>query len=348
MCDLRACIGEICRRGTLGREGARAAMDRLVSGEVSEIQAAALLGALEARGVDEDELVGFAESLREHAIGIEIGRGPLVDTCGTGGDRLGTFNFSTAAALVAAGAGAAVAKHGNRAVSSRSGSADVLEALGVAADAPPETVRRAVEETGFGFLFAPRFHPAMRHVAPVRRALGVRTVFNLLGPLANPANVTRQVVGVPDVDLVPVFARVLLALGAERAMVVHGEDGMDELSPAAPTCVAHVHAGRGISAETVTPEDAGLARSVPGALLGGDAAHNARLLEGVLEGEDGPLADGTVLNAAAALVVAGRASTIRDGVAQARESIRSGRALGVLGKLRGLNGGSAARRELAS
>ncbi len=348
MPELRASIDRVCRGETLGRQGARSAMDALVSGEASEIHAAAFLGALQARGPDEDELIGFSQSLRAHAIRIAIARAPLVDTCGTGGDGLGTFNFSTAAALVAAGAGAAVAKHGNRAVSSRSGSADVLEALGVVADAPPETVRRSVEETGFGFLFAPRFQPAMRHVAPVRRELGVRTVFNLLGPLANPAGVLRQVVGVYDEALVPVLARVLAGLGAERAMVVHGEDGMDEVSLAAPTRVAHVDAGRGIWMETLTPEDAGLRRAGLPARRGGDAAANARLLEEVLAGRDGPLADGTCLNAAAVLVVEGCVSTIREGIAAARDTIASGRALDVLAKLRRLRDAEGTREELAS
>jgi anthranilate phosphoribosyltransferase len=348
MADLGDSIDKVCHKETLGREGAKAAMDHLVSGDASEIQAAAFLGALGARGVDENELVGFAESLRAHALGIEIGREPLVDTCGTGGDGLRTFNFSTAAALVAAGAGAAVAKHGNRAVSSRSGSADVLEALGIATDASAEDVRRSVEETGFGFLFAPRFHPAMRHIAPVRSALGVRTVFNLLGPLANPAGVKRQVVGVYDGALVPILARVLATLGAERAMVVHGEDGMDELSPAFPTRIAHVDAARGIWLETVAPEEVGLRRTSASGLAGGDARRNARLLEDVLEGREGPLADGTSLNAGAALLVAGQVSTLRDGVAAARESIASGRALEVVRKLRLLCSGEIPRAERAS
>jgi len=226
--------------GFLTREQARAAMSFLMSGTAAPAQVGALLAALQTRGHCADELAGFAEAMRDHATTVAVDRTPLVDTCGTGGDGLHTFNFSTAAALVAAGAGVAVAKHGNRAVSSRSGSADVLEALGVDVTTEPDQATSDVERIGFGFFFAPRYHPAMRHVAPVRRALGVRTVFNLLGPLANPARVRRQVVGVYGVAVARMYAEVLARLGVERALVVHGDDGMDELTLAGPTTVHDV------------------------------------------------------------------------------------------------------------
>ena len=321
------------RGESLGSEGARGAMDLIMSGEAGDIPTAAFLGALGPRALGAQELAGFARSLLSRAVRVELPKSPLVDTCGTGGDGLGSFNFSTAAALVAAGAGAAVAKHGNRAVSSRSGSADVLEALGVSVDAPPETALRCCQETGFAFLFAPRYHPAMKIVAPLRKALGVRTVFNLLGPLVNPAGVRRQVVGVYDRALLKTYAEVLRELGAERALVVRGEDGLDELTLTGPTAIWHLEEGR-LREETVFPEDAGIGRADPFSLRGGDAAQNARLMEGVLEGRPGPFLDGTLLNAAAALIAAGLAHGWKDGVALARESIRSGKAMAVLSGLR--------------
>jgi len=318
----------------LGRPGARAAMDHLVSGETEAASISAFLLAIEARGVDASELAGFAESLRAQAVTVEVAREPLIDTCGTGGDGLHTFNISTAAAFVAAGAGAAAAKHGNRASSSRCGSADVLEALGVLVEDEPESVARSVEETGFGFFYAPRYHPAMRHVSAVRKALKVRTVFNLLGPLVNPALVRRQVVGIYDGSLLEIYARVLLDLGAESVMVVRGEDGMDELSLTGRTVVCRAERGKEIRSELLSPEDAGLMRASAGALRGGDAAQNAGLFIEVLEGRPGPMLDATLYNAGAAILVAGLARTIKEGVAAARESVASGRARKVLENLR--------------
>lgn len=337
MADFQGLLAAVCQGRALSRPDAREAMDLLVSGTVPEAQAAAFLGALQARGARAEELMGFAQSLRAQAVTAEVRRRPLIDTCGTGGDGLHTFNISTAAALVAAGAGAAVAKHGNRAVSSRAGSADLLEAAGLAVDVPPARAARCVEETGFGFFFAPRCHPALRRLAPLRRALGVRTVFNLLGPLLNPADVRRQVVGIYDPALLETYAQVLAGLGAERVMVVHGAGGMDELSLSGPTRVCHWDAASGLRLETVQPEDAGLARAGAEALAGGDAAHNARLLAELLAGRPGPLLETVLFNAAAALLVAGSAADLKEGAALARQGVASGRAGQVLEAARRLS-----------
>ncbi|MFH2202657.1 MAG: anthranilate phosphoribosyltransferase [Elusimicrobiota bacterium] len=334
-------VEKLAGGGTLDRAEARALMERLTSGAEEKEAIKSLLLALNTRTRTVDELAGLAEGMRARAVPLKITREPLIDTCGTGGDGLQTFNISTAAALVAAGAGAAVAKHGNRSVSSKSGSADVLESLGVRIDAPPGEARRSIEETGFGFLFAPVFHPAMRHVAPARRELGVRTVFNLLGPLCNPARVRRQVVGLYDADLLETYARVLLRLGAQRVLVVHGEDGMDEMSLAAPTRVCFADASDGLRLETVTPEDAGLTRCAAEDLRGGDAAENARLMEGVLEGRPGPLLEATLYNAGAALTAAGMSRSIKEGTAAARDSVRAGKARDVLDALRARAGDAA-------
>lgn len=327
-------LAVVTKGGTLDRAGAREAMFHLVSEATPDADITAFLNALRGRAPHEEELVGFATALREKAVRVPTKRTPLVDTCGTGGDGLHTFNLSTAAAFAAAGAGAAVAKHGNRSVSSRSGSADVLEALGAPIDVGPEAAARALETTGFAFLMAPRYHPAMKRVGPVRKSMGVRTVFNLLGPMVNPALVTRQVVGIYDPSLLETYAKVLLALGAERVMVVHSEDGMDELSLAVRTRVCHGSA-KGLSLEWVSPEDAGVTRSPLETLKGGDARENAAMMERVLSGEKGPLADGTALNAGAALVVAGLAGDLKEGVALARKSLGSGAAKNVLERLRG-------------
>lgn len=322
----------------LSAEDARRAMDLLMSGSATPGQIGAFLAALRVRGETEEELAGFARSMRAHAKAVAIDRRPLVDTCGTGGDGAGTFNISTAAALVAAGAGAAVAKHGNRSVSSKCGSADVLEALGVRSEVTPELANRCVSEAGVCFLFAPAFHPAMRHAAPVRKELGTRTVFNLLGPLANPAGATRHVLGVYDGRLVPTLARALARLGVEEAMVVAGTDGLDEISPFAPTRVAHLKGGR-VALLEVTPESAGLERQEPGSCKGGDAAENARILRRILEGEPGPAREAARLNAAAALLVSGLAKDLAAGVVLAGEAIDSGKALAALEGLKALTHG---------
>jgi len=317
-----------------------AAVGLVMRGEADPAQIAGLLVALRAKGETVDELVGAARAMRAHVVAVRPARDDLVDTAGTGGDGLGTFNISTTAALVAAACGAAVAKHGNRAASSRSGSADVLEALGVPISLTPEQAAAMIEMHGFGYLHAPDHHPAMRHAGPVRRSLGVRTVFNLLGPLTNPAGARRQVIGVYAAEWVEPMARALAALGCEHGMVVHGAPGIDELSPCGATTVATVRDG----AVTVTELDArelGIDLCAVADLAGGDPQRNAEITLAVLSGAPGPAADATALNAAAALVVAGRAADLGEGVEQAREALRSGAALATLSALR------AAGKELA-
>ncbi len=329
---IREAIERVLSGEHLDRDGARSVMDRLMSGEVAPVRIAALLTALRAKGETVDEIAGFAEAMRRRAEQVELATTDAVDTCGTGGDGGGTFNISTAAAFVTAGAGAVVAKHGNRAVSSRSGSADVLEALGVRLDLPPTRVGAVIDEVGLGFLFAPAHHPAMKHVAPVRRELGLRTVFNVLGPLTNPAGVKRQVIGVFATDLCEPLAKVLGELGAERAFVVHGADGLDEVSLTSPTQVAEL-AGGEVRVYDVAPVDFGLEPCAPEALDGGTPEENAVILKGVLSGDAGPRADAVLLNAAFALAAAGRADTPADGLVMARDAVASGAALGVLDRL---------------
>jgi anthranilate phosphoribosyltransferase len=330
-------ILEAVREGkTVGTDGARAAMEEIMSGAADAETVGALLLALNERGQDAEEIAGFAEGMRAKARSVRVSREPLVDTCGTGGDGLHTVNISTAAGLIAAGAGAACAKHGNRSVSSKCGSADVLEALGVPVDLSPEDAARAVEDTGFAFFFAPLYHPAMKHVAPIRKALGVRTVFNLLGPLANPAGVRRQVIGVYDGSLLDVYAATVGRLGAERSLVVRGEDGMDELTLSGKTYVRIVEAGKGIDSAEWTPEDAGLSRAPIEALRGGDARENGEALLRTLEGTPGAPLDAALYNAGAALYAAGLGADLKEGVALARESVESGKALAVLESQRAL------------
>jgi anthranilate phosphoribosyltransferase len=317
----------------LSESDAREAALALMTGDVPPAQAGGLLSALRARGEQGGEILGFARALREHASPFALEGDGLVDTCGTGGDGLGTFNVSTLAGLVAAACGARVAKHGNRAVSSRCGSADVLEALGVKIDAPPAVVARGIEASGFGFLFAPSYHPTLRQLAGLRRELGFRSVFNLAGPLANPARVKRQVVGVPDRAYLRPVAEALLALGHHHALVVHGEDGADEISLTGVTLVYEVKPGGLVSGE-IHPEDAGLAPCRPEDLAGGDAQENAKIANRALDGERGPAHDFVVMNAAAALMVAGRAASLREGAEQAREALLSRRARAVLETVR--------------
>ncbi len=307
----------------LAPEEAEAFFAACLRGEPTPAQVAAALTALRVRGETEVEIAACARAMRAAARPFDAG-GPVIDTCGTGGDGRHTYNISTAAAFVAAGGGLRVAKHGNRALSSRSGASDVLAELGVALEPSPERARRALDEAGVCFLHAPAYNPAMRHVTPVRAELGFRTVFNLLGPLANPAGARRQVVGVYDAAKVELLARVLGTLGAERVWVVHG-DGLDELTTAGETQVAEWRDGA-LTTFTVTPEQAGLLRVDAWALRGGDAAHNAAALRAVLDGRPGAYREITLLNAAAAFVVADRAETLADGVELAAESIGSGRA----------------------
>lgn len=304
---------------------ARAAMAALIGGGATDAQAGAFLAALKVRGETVDELVGFARATRAAAVAVKPKSKRLIDTCGTGGDGCGTFNISTTTAFVAAGAGAAVAKHGNRAVSSKSGSADVLEALGVRTDVPPRLAAECVDTAGVGFLFAPSLHPAFARLRGVRRELGARTVFNLLGPLSNPAGAKRQLLGVYSTELVRPLAEALKALGSEEAMVVASRDGLDELSLSAPSVVARLSKGR-VSVEELKPARLGLKKRPLSALRGGDAKRNAAIARSILHGRKGAPREVVVLNAAAALIVAGIARNWREGLAAANASLDSGRA----------------------
>jgi anthranilate phosphoribosyltransferase len=315
----------------LDRSQARSVMDVVMAGEATPVQVAGLLVALRARGETVDEMAGFVDSMRAHATPLELGVA-AIDTCGTGGDRANTFNISTAAALVAAGAGVKVAKHGNRAATSRCGSADVLEALGVTIALGPDGVRRCVEDAGIGFCFAPTFHPAMRHAGSARKELGVRTIFNVLGPLANPARVRRQALGVAAPALAPLMIRVLQELGHERALVFYGEDGLDELTTAAPSRIFELDGGS-VREFRLEPQELGLGRSTTGDLLGGTPPENAGILQGIFEGAKGPRRDVVLLNAAAAAVAAGRAKDFREGLALSAQSIDSGAAGQALDRL---------------
>jgi anthranilate phosphoribosyltransferase len=309
----------------LTRAEAREVMSSIMSGEATPAQMGGFLVALRFKGETAAEITGCAEAMREHVLAVKPKRDDLVDTAGTGGDNAHTLNISTAAALVAAAAGAAVAKHGNRAVSSSSGSADVLEALGFSLELPPERIERSIDELGFGFLFAPAHHPAMRHAAPVRRELATRTVFNVLGPLTNPAGARAQVVGVFAADLVPTIAQVLAQLGAEHAFVVHGAAGIDELSPAGPNVVAEVVRGQVIE-RTVDPLELGVRRCAPEELRGGTPDENAAAIRRVFEGADGGARDAILLNAAGAIAAAGRAADLREGLELARQAVSTGAA----------------------
>ncbi len=316
-------IALLCDGAHLTREQAARAMHLLMSGELSAAQTAALLIGLRMKGETAEEITGFAQIMREFAARVPVMRTPLVDTCGTGGDGAGTFNISTTTAFVVAGAGAAVAKHGNRAASSKCGSADVLEALGVNINLEPEQTGKCVDETGIGFLFARNLHSAMKHVAPVRMELRVRTVFNILGPLTNPAGADRQVVGVFNSQLAPTMAEALQELGAKHAFVVAGMDGLDELTLAGPSVVCEARGGV-VREYEVTPEALGLPLAATGVLLGGDADKNAAMLRAVLQGERGPCRDVVTLNAAPALVACGLAGDLKEGVERAAAAIDNG------------------------
>jgi anthranilate synthase/phosphoribosyltransferase len=315
-------LGKLARGERLTEDEAAQAMGTIMDGDATPAQIGALLAAMAARGETEDEVVGFARAMRARAVPLQS-KG-AVDTCGTGGDGAGTFNISTVASFVVAACGVPVAKHGNRSASGTCGSADVLEALGVRIDAPPATVQKALDEVGWSFLFAPKFHASTRHAALPRKEMGVRTAFNLLGPLTNPARPDGQVVGVPRAELAPFVARCLGRLGTKRAWVVNGS-GLDELTLAGPTAVAELDGGD-VRTFEVRPEDAGLASAPLEALRGGDPQANAAIAREVLSGAPGPKRDVVLLNAAAALVVAGRAPTLKDGVRQAAAAIDDGRA----------------------
>ena len=316
----------------LGRDEMHAVFSEMMDGRASDVQKSALLIALRMKGESADEITGAAMAMRERVTPLTVDRERIIDTCGTGGDGRGTFNVSTIAALVAAGAGASVAKHGNRAVSSSCGSADVLAELGVAIDLDAARMSEVLRRTGISFLFAPKLHPAMGAVAAIRRELGVRTIFNVLGPLTNPAFARRQVLGVYSLHLVDVLARVLLALGADHAMVVHSADGLDEISISAPTHVSEVRDGEVRSYE-LTPEEIGVGRHALAEVAGGDARENAGIARDVLGGANDARGEIVAANAGAALYVSGAVSTIREGVTMARQSIASGRALAKLQEL---------------
>jgi anthranilate phosphoribosyltransferase len=300
-------------------------MGTIMRGEATPAQIGGFLVALRFKGETAAEIAGCAEAMREHVLPVNPKRRDLVDTAGTGGDNAHTLNISTAAALVAAAAGAGVAKHGNRAVSSSSGSADVLEALGFELDLPPERIEQSIDQLGFGFLFAPTHHPAMKHAAPVRRELATRTVFNVLGPLTNPAGARAQVVGVFAPDLVPTIAAVLAELGAHRAFVVHGADGIDELSPAGPNLVAEVVRGQVVE-RTIDPLELGVPRCSPEELRGGSPEENAAAIRRVFAGADGGARDAILLNAAGAIAAGGHAADLREAIEVARETVASGAA----------------------
>jgi anthranilate phosphoribosyltransferase len=337
--DLKPLLARLAAGHSLSEAEAEAAFEIIMTGNATPSQMGALLMALRVRGETVDEITGAARIMRAKAVTIDAPPG-AIDTCGTGGDDSGSFNISTASALIAAACGVPVAKHGNRALSSKSGSADVLTALGVNIDASPALVRRCLWEIGIGFLMAPRHHSAMRHVAPTRVELGTRTIFNLLGPMSNPAGARRQLVGVFAPQWTRPMAEVLGRLGAERAWVVHGA-GLDELTTAGITRVAEFHAGRVVEFDIV-PEEAGLQPAAPDALKGGEPAHNAALMRDLLGGARGPLRDIVLLNSAAALVVAGRAETLRDGAEMAACAIDSGGARRVLDRLIAMTNGKEA------
>ena len=324
----------------LDRQEMAAIFGDIMDGKASDVQKSAFLIALRMKGETADEITGAAMAMRARVTPLQVDRESLVDTCGTGGDGRGTFNISTVAAIVAAGAGANVAKHGNRAVSSSCGSADLLTALGVHIDLDAARMSEVLRRTGISFLFAPKLHPAMGAVAGVRRELGVRTIFNVLGPLTNPAFAKRQVLGVYADHLVDIVARALLALGAEHALVVHSRDGLDEISVSAPTHVCELRDGE-IRAYDVTPNDLGIDIHPIEALAGGDANENARIARSILNGEEGARRDVVAANAGAALYVSGAARTLRDGVAMARAAMASGAARAKLDEL------IAATKELA-
>jgi anthranilate phosphoribosyltransferase len=325
-------ITAIAEGRDLTREEARRVMDAIMSGEATPAQIGGLLVGLRTKGETVDEITGFAEAMREHVVAVTPTRSPVVDVVGTGGDGARTFNISTAAALVAASAGAAVAKHGNRAASSSCGSADVLEALGFLLELAPERIAASIDEYGFGFMFARAHHPAMRHAAPVRQELGTRTVFNVLGPLANPAGARDGVFGVYSPSLARTYAESLASLGARRALVVHGDGGIDELSPSGTSLVVEVRNGD-IHEWELDPRSLGIEPSDPADLRGGDPAENATAIRRVLAGETGGRRHAVALNAAGALVAAGVVADLGEGLGAATSAIDSGEAGGTLERL---------------
>lgn len=333
-------IGDMIRKAAESRDlipqEANAAMTEIMEGQATPVQISAFLVAMRMKGETVEEVTEFARVMRDHVRRVAPTARPLVDTCGTGGDAIKTFNVSTAAAFVAAGAGVSVAKHGNRSVTSKCGSVDLLEALGIPYDLSPEDVARCVDEIGLGFMFAPSYHPAMKHAMPVRRELGLRAVFNMLGPLTNPAGADSQVLGVYAPELTELHAGVLRNLGSKRAFVVHGAGGLDELSTLGETRVTELRDGR-LETYKVAPESFGLARAAgPEQLQGGAPQENAKLVVEVLEGEKGPARDIVVLNAAAAIAAGGKTRSLEDAVPLAAQSVDSGAALGKLRQMQAI------------
>jgi anthranilate phosphoribosyltransferase len=327
-----ALIEKLQRRQDLTMDEAAAALEEIMQGRAQPAQIAGLLVGLSMKGERPAEIVGLARTMRSRATRLARNHAPVFDTCGTGGDRAHTFNVSTVAALALAACGVRVAKHGNRSVSSTCGSADLFEALGVQIGAEPGVVERCLDEAGIAFFFAPTFHPSMRHAGPTRKDLGVRTAFNLLGPLTNPAGASRQLVGVPRPELTELVARSLALLGSERAWVVHGADGLDEISTTGYTKVSECRSGA-VNTFYVHPADFGLPKASPAQLRGGDAAANADIARTILAGEKGAARDIVLVNAAAALLIAGRVSAIAEGVHQAAAALDSGEAARVLERL---------------
>jgi len=325
-------IEKLTRHEDLTAEEAAAAMTEVMEGRAVPAHISGLLIGLAMKGERPAEIVGFARAMRAHAVQVSKRHDDVFDTCGTGGDRAGTFNISSCAALVVAAAGVRVAKHGNRSASSKAGGADVYEALGIRIAAAPAVVERCLSEAGIGFFFAPTFHPSMRHAAAVRRELGVRTAFNLLGPLTNPAGASRQLVGVPRPEFTELMARALMLLGTKRAWVVHGADGIDELTTTGYTKISECRDGS-VNTFYLHPSDVGLPKAPAGSLQGGDAHENARIIEGILGGGRGPQRDVVLLNAGASLFVAGAASSVNEGILMASRAIDRGDAKQTLERL---------------
>ena len=324
-------LNHILNGGSLIESDAYALMVQVLSGKLSGEKMAGLLIALRTKGESLDEVIGFVKAMREFAVKIESDA-PVVDTCGTGGDSAGTFNISTTAAFIAAGAGVPIAKHGNRSVSSRCGSADVLGTLGVNIQMTPEQVKQAIEEIGIGFCFAPLYHQSMKYAAPVRKELGVRTVFNMLGPLLNPFSARRQVIGVFAPQLTEFFAGILKELGSEHIFIIHGEDGLDEFSICAHTRITELVDGT-VKTRQLSPEELGFQRARRSDLSGGDSKVNAEILKQILDGEAGPKRDVAVLNAGLAIACSGKVDSIETGISHANKAIDSGRARGKLDEL---------------
>ena len=337
---LKAVLNQVIGGENLSRQEAQESMQAIMTGQASESQIGGLLTALRIKGETSEEIAGFAETMRSHTVKVDCNQSDLLDTCGTGGDRKGTFNISTTVAFVVAGAGASVAKHGNHGVSCSSGSADVLKALGVRIDLPAQNVASVIEDARIAFLYAPTFHPAMKYAGKPRRELGFRTVFNVLGPLTNPLAAERQLMGVYEQSLTKKLAEVLLRLNTRRAMVVHGLDGLDEISTTAPTQVSEVVDGK-ILSYLIDPAEYGLPMAALEDISGGTPEQNADIVLGILSGKQGARRDLVLLNAAAALVVADKAENIREGMILAAKSIDSGAAQAKLERMRELTRQSA-------